>query len=376
MKILFFVSQFRTDNLKLQPWLTIYRVGSILKAQGHQVHIGTDIKPSGSEGFFIYRLKSLRGTNSHQIEQLIGKIQPDKIIVCVSPSSLVTAGWYGLLSEYDSYAFMSNAFYKKRELIKAIPYLALTDIIRFGGQVAVPERLWARKLKKLFKGVICQSINTARRLEKILISSLPVHNVPPGIDLSAWPMEQKDRKLTSQSTFIYAGSPKKIRGFYLILKAFSKIRDVDVTLRILARGAGEEQVNIIRQQVKSHGIECPVDIVGGWISRQTFKEYLYDAKAVLLPFILVPSELPVTVMESIACGTPVIVSKIDGLPGASRNAGIVIPHADCNSLIKAVNLIHSSVAAQDSLKMACHSVRNDMLSWKLVADRWLQVMEK
>ncbi len=375
MKILFFVSQYCTGNLKLQPWLTIHRTGRKFRDLGHQVHIATDSMTADSEDFCLHRLKSLRGSNSLRIKNIIKEITPDKIIVSVSPTSLITAGWYELFRNHDTYAFMSNAFYNKREFIRAIRHLSLRDIVTFGGQVAVPEIFWAERLKSLFKGIICQSVNTAERLEKALKSAVSVYHIPPGIDIDDWHYIKKTENSTQQSIFLYTGSATKIRGFNLILKAFSKIHDPDIALMILARNAGEGQLDILKKQVRKYGVKCTVDIIGGWVSQKALKDYIYNARAVLLPFILVPSELPVTVMESIACGTPVIVSRIDGLPGSAGSAGLVIPHGNVDALVTAVERLHIDERLYNELTKSCNSVRESMMSWETVSLEWLRALE-
>ncbi len=375
MKILFVVSSYTKTQLRLQPWLTIHRIGLHFKRTGHQVHVITDCDSQEQEDFIIHPVATLRGINSSQILSAIESIQPDKIIVCVSPLSLVSASWYRIFEKYNAYAFMSNAFYTVVEVFKAFRFMTLKDCKEFGRQMIVPRFVWGRQLKKRFKGVICQSINTRDRLKEALNSKIPVHFIPPGIDFELWPLKKTKEFGQGCSVFLYAGSLKKIRGYELILKAFSQIKQKGITLQLLARGADDIEVQQIRDRLSGYGINCHLDIVGGWIPAEGFREYLQNATAVLLPFILVPSELPVTVMESIACGTPVIVSNIDGLPGAAGSAGYVVPHADVQALVRAVKKIHLEKSECQKLENACTSVRESMISWETVSQKWHKVLE-
>lgn len=377
MKFLFIVSGYSTDQLKLQPWLTIHRIGLYFIQAGHRVHILTDCTDNDETDFSIHLVDSLRGTNASQIASVFESIQPDKSIVCVSPLSLVSASWYRIFEKYDACAFMSNAFYTFSEFLKAARFLSFDDLIRFGKQALIPGSFWALKLKKNFTNIICQSVNTQERMCRAVGSDCQVQYIPPGIDMDLWPLKKGDHKDSSGGVkFLYAGSLKKIRGYELILKAFSRIRDIDITLQILARGADKTAIKKIRRQVADFKIGCKVDIIGGWIRQGQFKGYLQGANVVLLPFVLVPSELPVTVMESIACGTPVVVSKIDGLTGAAGKAGYAIPHADRDALVTAIECLSTNGGLLLEFEKACQEVRNEMISWDQVAQKWLEALLK
>ena len=89
---------------------------------------------------------------------------------------------------------------------------------------------------------------------------------------------------------------------------------------------------------------------------------------------MVPSELPVTIMEVISCGTPAVVTDIDGLAEAVGGAGIVIPHADSYSLADAILKIHQNKELFSNLKKACLDRRKKMLSWESVAKKWQTIL--
>lgn len=106
-----------------------------------------------------------------------------------------------------------------------------------------------------------------------------------------------------------------------------------------------------------------MSIRGGWIAIDDLKREIYQADMVVLPFVLVPSELPVTLMEAIACGTPVLVTDIDGLPSAIGEAGLVVPHVDIPGLSRNMEKFHGSLELKQKLNNACLTECNRMESW-------------
>ena len=100
------------------------------------------------------------------------------------------------------------------------------------------------------------------------------------------------------------------------------------------------------------------------------KKQIQSATAVLFPFILVPSELPVSVLEAIYCGTPVIVSDLVGLPEVVGNAGIMVPHADVQKMASAIQKLHRQKEYLAELNAVCNERRNAILSWDSVCKEW------
>jgi glycosyltransferase involved in cell wall biosynthesis len=229
-------------------------------------------------------------------------------------------------------------------------------------------------LKRFFIGAFCQSKRTGSRIVRQEDNSLSVFPIPPGIDMDRWFPATEGNTRGSPCSFLYTGSPAAIRGFRLVLDAFQKIVPADARLKILARGGNSETYQRILQQVESRQLQDKVTISVGWTSPADLRQAIWDADAVLLPFVLVPSELPVTVMEVIACGRPVIVSDINGLPEAGKDCGLVVNQADVDGLAAAMA---SFCTNRDQLMKTFRLGyrRNRMLSWDKVAERWLGVLQ-
>lgn len=371
----FCFSNFAAKNFKLQPWLTIYQVAKRLFASGHEVHIVTDRgMKTELNGVAIHIVNSLRGTNSKQIKDLLHSIHPDTMVADVNPFSLVTANWYQTLSQFRILAYLSYPFYRPRQIFKAFPHLMLRERWEFGRHMLVPRKLWASRLISLFDAVICQSEITGQSIIYQTRSRIPVHIVPPGIDKKLWKSADKANNNTSKKFFLFVGTANRIRGFFLLLDAFAQLSDHGIRLKVLARGADENKVKEIEAEVVRRNLQERVLIKGGFLEIEELKREMQASSAVLLPFVLVPSELPVSIMESIACGTPVVVSDIDGLASAVGDAGIVVPHGEPYSLSLAIQKLHRHKDLIANLKAACSRQTEKMLSWDAVSNIWLKIM--
>jgi phosphatidyl-myo-inositol dimannoside synthase len=376
MKILFCIHDFHPRNLALQPWLTIHRVAKGLIELGCDCHVLTDCGGEESiEGIHIHPVDSLRGTNTSQVTACLKKIRPEAVIVSVTPLSLVTTGWYRALPNYRAFAFLSYPFYNLRETVNAIPHLDNGDRWAYGRHQLIPPPLWRNALNRFFHGAFCQSKRNGDRIAPSEESSFCVYPIPPGIDKERWFPATDDKSVENQCSFLYTGTPSSIRGFNLVLDAFKKLGRVDVRLKIMARGGDGHTHRAIQQHAEGLQIQDRIEVSTGWASQDDLRQAIWDADAVLLPFVLVPSELPVTVMEVIACGRPVIVSDIDGLPEAGSGCTLVVEQADADSLADAM---HRFCEDRTSLMKTFRFTerRERMLSWNSVAKSWLDVLRE
>jgi len=371
MIVVFCIPQFKRENLSLQPWLTVYRIARSLSDRGDNVQVITDgEEPEEFEHIKINVVKSLRGTNSNQIGKLLQAIEPDSVIVTVTPLSLATAGWYQILDRYKAYGYLSYPFYTWKQIFKAFPHICWRDRLEYGRHLLVPRRAWTERLVRNFDAVICQSKHTTQKVATLTKSKIHAYAIPPGIDMERWASEISPKPIESNDYFLYIGTASRIRGFILLLNAFSRISDPDIRLKVLARGADETKLKEIKNSVVRYKLHDRVTIQGGWVETDEIKKQIQSATAVLFPFVLVPSEFPVSVLEAIYCGTPVVISDLVNLPEVLCNAAIVIPHGNVKKLASAIQKLHRQKEYKAELIAACNQLRKGIRTWDSVCKEW------
>jgi glycosyltransferase involved in cell wall biosynthesis len=377
MNVTFCISQFDKSKVRLQPWLTFNEIATRLHSLGCEIHLITDVGSTDKyDGISVHSVESLRGTHSGQIERALSTIKPDCVIVSVTPLSLVTASWYRRHDSHRIFAYISYPFYTTSEYLRAFPHLDSREIWEYGRHQLVPTPLWRRKLTRSFDGIICQSERTSQRILNHMDHRIPIYTIPPGIDQSFW-IGDKGHKVGSSSNtvLLYIGSAKRIRGFQLLLDALSLLSESGLRLRVMARGASDDVVREIRTEAARRNIEHQVDIQGGWLNSEDLRKEIKSADIVLMPFVLVPSVLPISVMEAMCCGTPVIVSDLDGLPEVAGDAGLVVTNGDIHSLMAAIKKIHKDRSILSALRDACARQMNKMRTWDEVSLIWQDVLK-
>ena len=373
MRLVFCIYDFTSGNLALQPWLTIQRLAEAFSSRNYDVHLVSDVVPAEIPGVEGHGVDSLRGLNSPDLRKLIGRLRPDALVFLPTPLNMVTSGW---MEEMPArlVGFASYPFYTSGELLRGARCLGIRDTSSYLKHMLAPRPLWISTMRRLH-ATVAQSESTADRLAGWVGGAARVRCIPPGIDLSQWPMSAgMGERQRDYVQLLYLGAAIPIRGFEVALNAMQRLGSPDVRLRVLARGAEGEALRRIEAEVAGRGLRERVDVVGGWMDRDRLIREIHEADAVLQPFVLVPSELPVTAMEVIACGTPVIGSAIDGLPSTIGSAGTVVPPGDAGALARAIDRLADSPDMRRAWQEGCRKQREAMLNWDEVADRWEDVL--
>jgi len=375
MRVVFCIYNFVDEKLPLQPWLTIQKVAEGLEKKGHEVHVVTDeMTPAKIAGITSHTVSSLRGSNKVEMRSLLEMLQPDALVFLPTPLNIATTSW---LDELDCLrvGFASYPFYNTGELITALKIIGWAEAKQYLRHLFVPRQYWVRKMQQRMQVLVTQSNTTADRLEGMFKNKLSVQCVPPGIDLDEWPVSDTVKgEPTKEIHLLYLGSAIAIRGFYLALDALAQVTNKNVKLKVLARDANDEALESINNAISIRGLKERVVVNGGWIERAELVREIHRADAVLQPFVLVPSELPVTAMEVIACGTPVIGSNIDGLPSTIGEAGTVAKQGCSAALAEVIEDFTSDPELREKWRTGCEYRRNEMLGWDIVTDSWEAIL--
>jgi glycosyltransferase involved in cell wall biosynthesis len=115
-----------------------------------------------------------------------------------------------------------------------------------------------------------------------------------------------------------------------LLDIFPKVvrQNRNARLVVLARGASQQQCDDILNELRSTESDTNISIVGGWLTKEQVLSYIELSDVVTLPFVLVPSDIPVAVLEALARGKPVVASPVDGLPELVNGRGVIIDPLD------------------------------------------------
>lgn len=153
--------------------------------------------------------------------------------------------------------------------------------------------------------------------------------------------DQKNDRLE----IISIGSLRPYKGFTFLLDACSLLKHSGVNFRCRIIGGGELYKSL-SAKIDELNIAGVVELAGPK-NQSEVAELLKTADCYVQPSIITPSGkmegIPVSLMEAMACGLPVIASEISGIPElvVREKTGLLVPPGDPKSLVEAILQIYN-----------------------------------
>ncbi len=82
-----------------------------------------------------------------------------------------------------------------------------------------------------------------------------------------------------------------------------------------------------------------------------------------------------TVLEAMACGTPVITSNVSSLPEVAGDAAILVDPMDVQAIVKALCHLQNHPVYREELRSK-GLARAKLFTWEMIAEQVAKVYEK
>ena len=338
--IVFVANGFTKENIRLQPWRYVYEI-ACSRARNSKVVVVTEGKVEKTqeqwqENFTVIETNYHSVKRQKKLKELILSLEPCELWWSTTPRTLA---FYPLLSGIScgTIAFVTSPLYTWTELLRAffagVPFNQTKSLWQ---QRLIPRFLFRWMLNKYFiTKVFVQSEKNRRIIKRIGVNSNKIKLIPVGVDKEDIGqsdrdfinrLKQRHAEVKGKFVYLYFGALRPIRGFDSLIKAFPEVikKNSMVHLIVLARGSNEQDCTKLNNQLQINGLADNVSVVGGWLSRDEVWSYIDISDAAVLPFVLVPSDIPIAVLEAMARGKPVVVSHVDGLPEMARGRGVIV----------------------------------------------------
>jgi glycosyltransferase involved in cell wall biosynthesis len=143
---------------------------------------------------------------------------------------------------------------------------------------------------------------SARRLVSMGISSHRVTIKPNFVDLPTARLSPSERG----PKFIFVGRLAEEKGARFILESWKRLKDIP----LLMIGDGPLRADL-ESYARHHNL--PVEFLG-FQGRKVIFELVRSARAVVVPSLCFEGGVPLTLLEAMACGSPVVATKLGGIP--------------------------------------------------------------
>ena len=288
-------------NLFPPKWLAgteiaTYYIAEHLAQHGHEVHVITSLdeglpEVSYEKGFHIHRLPriEIRFIGGlmfwADIVRELRKIKPD-----IVHAQSLTSGMPALLSN---------------KLLK-IPYA----IYGRGSDVYLPgwfTKLTAKGILRNASAVIALTEHMKDAMQALYSRDVIV--VPNGINLN----ENAEREAEGGDPgkkILFVGRLHPVKGTQYFLGAMKIVHQELPEAKLVLVGDGEEREHL-ETLTDNLGIRECVEFAGR-VPHERVQDYMNQAEVFVLPSL--SEGFPVTILEAMACGLPVVATRVGGLP--------------------------------------------------------------
>mgnify|MGYP001404825185 CR=1 FL=1 len=201
-----------------------------------------------------------------------------------------------------------------------------------------------------------------------------VHVIPAGVDLEMFrPMDQTRARqalgLSETRVILYVGRLEPLKGVDLLINAVPLLGDLGDTRLMVVGGQPGKDKELRRLKVLTSrlGIQKRVTFTGA-VKQAELPNYYNAADVFVLPSYY--ESFGLVALEAMACGTPVVVSRVGGLKTFVRDGetGYLIPWRTPEPFAQRMDVLLANPALRKTMGKAARAKAQEM-SWSVVADR-------
>ena len=245
-----------------------------------------------------------------------------------------------------------------------------TDILTLT-HLRLRRRAIARALQRADR-IFAVSEHLAARAVALGASPDSILVVPNGVDTARFSYAAPDaarRKLgipADQRLLLCVGNVLALKGHHVLLEAIARLEAGAGNPHVVVIGSDPSPTGVNRrrleQLIASHGLGNRIRLLGS-LDHETLGDWYRAADLLVHPSLREGS--PNAVREALACGLPVVGSRVGGVPDlvASSDLGVLVEPGDVDGLARAVH-----EALQKSWDRPAIAARAGGRNWQTVGD--------
>lgn len=210
-------------------------------------------------------------------------------------------------------------------------------------------------------------------LEKSILSGLPRHHIPNGINLEVYkPLDSGEcRKLLGlpPRTFVVMFAAESLadrrKGARYLNEAISLLPS-SLQKQVVLLGLGRGSMSVLDSDLAT----CFL----GYVHNDHLKAIAYSAADLFL-FTSVQDNLPLVLQESMACGTPMIAFDVGGVSDLVRDSetGSLVGSGDVQAFAARIEALLQDDNGRRGMGERCRKIAESEYSIELQADRYLEL---
>ena len=253
--------------------------------------------------------------------------------------------------------------------------LAKTKMRARPGEIEPPRRLLTEeRIVSSADGVVVSSESEREDLVK-LYQTAPhkIRVVPAGVDLDLFQPADKVQArrvlgLSGKRVILYVGRAEPLKGLDILIGAMALLEDTaDTTLLVVGGSPGQDaELDRLKSVASGLGIGDVVSFTGA-VPQTELPDYYNAADMFVLPSYY--ESFGLAALEAMACGTPVVVSRVGGLKSfvTHGETGYLVPWHCPEPFAQRLDMLLANAALRETMGKAAR-VKAEQMGWDRVVD--------
>ena len=403
MRCLFIVRDFNKDRIRALPWKYAYELAKRLIAKGHDITLLTDASPAGMSfaernqpldvpvrlAPATSRLPMSYGMDPGEAMHIIKDFNPDLAYFLCDP----LGGYYVKQLKRVNVPFLvhvSKNFHPMSKILLSMKdYSSFPPYFYFLNSPLAKFAVRLLNQKEIVK-VTVPSVSIKKSLENCGVERTKIKVLPMTFDkdILSHPdmgLEQNtvlEKLGFNETDFIvtYFGPPHTRRGINELIQAISILKTrVPIKLLLLLRLNPMQSTSIVRsyeKKISKLNVANRVTLIANVLPKNTLIDFLKLSDVVALPFKFIDEEPPLTILEAMALGKPVITTKVGSLPEIiGRERGLLIETGSSRELAQAIYDIYRRPYEGDRLGAKAKEYAMSLCDWNDLAEHVLNLFK-
>lgn len=189
-----------------------------------------------------------------------------------------------------------------------------------------------------------------------------------GVDSCFFSPEYHNTSNSNELLFVGRLAPEK--GLIHLIKAFNIVIQRFPNIRLSIAGDGPLYGNI-SSLIRRYELNSYVRLIGHVSSRETIRSLYRQARCLILPSD--HESLPGVLLEAMACGTPVIASRVGGIPDIISDGenGILVNPKAVDEIVEAICHLFENSSINKKLGQAARDTIEKRFAWSIIGEHYL-----
>jgi len=170
---------------------------------------------------------------------------------------------------------------------------------------------------------------------------------------------------------LFLGRLGKRKGIYDLIDAAKHLKSRNIEIDLFGDGNLEE----FKKLIEDNNLQEKVKIMG-WISGEKKDEVLRNSDIFILPSY--SEGLPMSILEAMAVGLPVISTPVGGIPEAVEDGinGFLVKAGDCVELTKKIDLLADDRALREEMGEQGYRIAKEKFDIKIIIKNLQEIYDE